>query len=62
MQSRPCHALPPVRGTYAERAPLKDFVWFRAGGSAEILFRPADADPSSSDTRDLGCQVRVEVR
>jgi UDP-N-acetylmuramate dehydrogenase len=44
MQSRPCFALPPVRGTYAENAPLKDLVWFRAGGSAEILFRPADVE------------------
>ena len=44
MQSRPCYALPPVRGTYAENAPLKDLVWFRAGGPAEILFRPADAE------------------
>jgi UDP-N-acetylmuramate dehydrogenase len=44
MQSRPCYALPPVRGTYTENAPLKDLVWFRAGGPAEILFRPADAE------------------
>lgn len=44
MQSRPCYALPPVRGTYTENAPLKDLVWFRAGGPAEILFRPADGD------------------
>jgi UDP-N-acetylmuramate dehydrogenase len=44
MQSRPCYALPPVRGTYAENAPLKDLVWFRAGGNAEVLFRPADAE------------------
>src|SRR3569623_1238515 len=44
MQSRPCYALPPVRGTYTENAPLKDLVWFRVGGSAEILFRPADAE------------------
>ncbi|HEY1637593.1 MAG TPA: UDP-N-acetylmuramate dehydrogenase [Rhizomicrobium sp.] len=44
MQSRPCYALPPVRGTYAENAPLKDLVWFRAGGPAETLFRPADAE------------------
>ncbi len=44
MQSRPCYALPPVRGTYAENAPLKDLVWFRAGGNAEMLFRPADAE------------------
>jgi UDP-N-acetylmuramate dehydrogenase len=44
MQSRPCYALPPVRGTYSENAPLKDLVWFRVGGAAEILFRPADAE------------------
>ncbi len=44
MMTRVCDALPPVRGTYAENAPLKDLVWFRAGGNAEILFRPADAD------------------
>jgi UDP-N-acetylmuramate dehydrogenase len=37
-----CDALPPVRGTYTYGAPLKDLVWFRAGGAAEILFRPAD--------------------
>ena len=44
MHSRPCFALPPVRGSYAENAPLKDLVWFRAGGAAEVLFRPVDAD------------------
>ena len=36
--------LPKVRGTYTEKAPLKDLVWFRAGGAADILFRPADVD------------------
>jgi len=40
----PCDMLPPVRGTYTYGAPLKDLVWFRAGGAAEILFRPADKD------------------
>jgi UDP-N-acetylmuramate dehydrogenase len=44
MQSRPCDALPPVRGNYSHGAPLKDLVWFRAGGPAEVLFRPADVD------------------
>ncbi|MGA7712697.1 MAG: UDP-N-acetylmuramate dehydrogenase [Rhizomicrobium sp.] len=44
MQSRPCDALPPVRGTYTYNAALKDLVWFRSGGAAEILFRPADAE------------------
>ena len=42
--SRPCDALPPVRGSYSPDAPLKDLVWFRSGGPAEILFRPADVD------------------
>ncbi|HEY3778844.1 MAG TPA: UDP-N-acetylmuramate dehydrogenase [Rhizomicrobium sp.] len=37
-------AMPPVRGTIEEHAPLREFVWFRAGGPAQLLFRPADAD------------------
>ena len=37
-------SLPQVRGTYTEHAALKDLVWFRAGGPADILFRPADLD------------------
>ncbi len=44
MMTRPCDALPPVRGSITMGAPLKDLVWFRAGGPAEILFRPADAE------------------
>lgn len=36
--------LPQVRGTYQSNAALKDLVWFRAGGDAEVLFRPADAE------------------
>jgi len=36
--------LPKVRGLYAENAPLKEVVWFRAGGPADILYRPADLD------------------
>ena len=42
--SRPCDMLPPVRGSLTMGAPLKDLVWFRAGGAAEILFRPVDAE------------------
>jgi UDP-N-acetylmuramate dehydrogenase len=44
MNARLRDELPPVRGTYQVHAPLKDFLWFRAGGPAEILFRPADED------------------
>lgn len=39
-----CESLPPVRGTYQFGAALKDLVWFRAGGAAEVLYRPVDAD------------------
>jgi UDP-N-acetylmuramate dehydrogenase len=42
--SKVCEALPPVRGSLTHMAPLKDLVWLRAGGPAEWLFRPADAD------------------
>ncbi|HKD21453.1 MAG TPA: UDP-N-acetylmuramate dehydrogenase [Rhizomicrobium sp.] len=48
MVSRISETLPEVRGTYSENAPLRDLVWFRAGGKAEILFRPADADDLSA--------------
>ena len=36
--------LPPVRGRLSENAPLAQVTWFRVGGPAEILFRPADLD------------------
>jgi UDP-N-acetylmuramate dehydrogenase len=61
MQSQVCYALPPVRGTYTENAPLKDLVWFRAGGAAEVLFRPADAEDlatfMAAKPRDLSVMV-----
>jgi UDP-N-acetylmuramate dehydrogenase len=34
--------LPPVRGRLSEAVPLAPLTWFRVGGAAEILFRPAD--------------------
>ncbi|MEI6985054.1 MAG: UDP-N-acetylmuramate dehydrogenase [Rhodospirillaceae bacterium] len=40
--------LPPVRGRLMADAPLAGVTWFRVGGPAEIMFRPADAD-------DLAC-------
>lgn len=36
--------LPPVRGRYTENAPLGEVGWFRAGGKADILFKPADRE------------------
>jgi UDP-N-acetylmuramate dehydrogenase len=36
--------LPRVRGRLAADAPLATITWFRAGGPAEVMFRPADAE------------------
>jgi UDP-N-acetylmuramate dehydrogenase len=59
--TRPCNALPPVRGSYTPDAPLKDLVWFRSGGPAEFLFRPADSDDLATflyaKPRDLNVSV-----
>lgn len=38
------NALPEVRGRLTPHAPLAPLVWFKAGGAAEWLFEPADAD------------------
>ena len=36
--------LPSVRGAMTPDAPLRDLTWFRAGGPAEVLYRPADPE------------------
>ena len=61
MMTRPCDMLPPVRGTITRDAPLKDLVWFRAGGPAEILFRPADADDLAAFIAAKPEDLRVSV-
>jgi len=40
--SRLIERLPKVRGRYSENAPIAGITWFRVGGPAEVLFRPAD--------------------
>jgi UDP-N-acetylmuramate dehydrogenase len=37
-------AWPPVRGRWQRDVPLASRTWLRAGGPAEVLFQPADAD------------------
>nr|WP_198526654.1 UDP-N-acetylmuramate dehydrogenase [Sphingomonas melonis] len=37
-------ALPPVRGRLTQGAALAPLVWFKAGGKAQWLFEPKDAD------------------
>jgi UDP-N-acetylmuramate dehydrogenase len=34
--------LPPLRGRLTRQAPLAQITWFRVGGPAELMFRPAD--------------------
>jgi UDP-N-acetylmuramate dehydrogenase len=36
--------LPTVRGGYEAAVPLANLTWFRVGGPAEVLFRPADEE------------------
>src|SRR5436305_13039595 len=36
--------LPPVRGRLTANAPIGPLTWFRVGGPAEVLFRPADTE------------------
>lgn len=38
------HAMPVIRGRVEAQAPLAPFTWFRVGGPAEWLARPADAE------------------
>jgi UDP-N-acetylmuramate dehydrogenase len=43
-EERLIERLPPVRGRLTENAPLSGITWFRVGGPAEVMFRPADRD------------------
>ncbi len=61
MMTRPCDMLPPVRGSLTRDAPLKDLVWFRAGGAAEVLFRPADAEDLAAFLAAKPADLRVSV-
>lgn len=59
--TRPCDMLPPVRGTLVREAPLKELVWFRAGGLAEVLFRPTDVEDLASFLAARPAGLRVQV-
>ena len=55
--------LPPLTNTVAGKltphAPLAPLVWFKAGGAAEWLFEPKDADDLASFLRELDLSVPV---
>lgn len=53
--------LPPARGRYSENASLARMTWFRVGGPAEVMFRPADADDLSQFLAEKPDDVPVTV-
>lgn len=53
--------LPAVRGRYSADAPLAQVTWFRVGGPAEVLFRPADIDDLASFLAAKPADVPVTV-
>jgi UDP-N-acetylmuramate dehydrogenase len=53
--------LPEVRGRYSENAPLERITWFRVGGPAEIMFRPADAEDLATFLAGRPADVPVTV-
>ena len=54
-------SLPPLRGRVQANAPLAPFTWFRVGGAAEVLVRPADADDLATLLHGLPNEVPVHV-
>ena len=53
--------LPPIRGRVQTNAPLAPVTWFRVGGAAEFLVRPADAGDLAALLRDLPPTMPVHV-
>ena len=53
--------LPPLRGRVQFDAPLAPFTWFRAGGRAEALVRPADAEDLAQFLGQLPDETPVHV-
>lgn len=61
MASRLIDRLPPVRGRIAANTPIGPMTWFRVGGPAEVLFRPADEADLADFLRALPEDVPVTV-
>lgn len=54
-------SLPPLRGRVAAAAPLAPVTWFRVGGPAELLARPADAEDLAVLLAGLPAEMPVTV-
>jgi UDP-N-acetylmuramate dehydrogenase len=53
--------LPDIRGRIATDAPLAPMTWFRVGGPAEYLVRPADAEDLCALMRQMPLEMPVTV-
>ncbi len=53
--------LPRIRGRYTENAPLAGVTWFRVGGPAEVLMRPADEADLTAFLAEKPADVSVTV-
>jgi UDP-N-acetylmuramate dehydrogenase len=53
--------LPPVRGRLTANAPIGPMTWFRVGGPAEALFRPADTEDLAAFLAALPSDIPVTV-
>ncbi|WP_211857972.1 UDP-N-acetylmuramate dehydrogenase [Plastoroseomonas hellenica] len=53
--------LPPLRGRVQREAPLAPFTWFRVGGPADVLVRPADAEDLLLLLRDMPGDLPLTV-
>ena len=51
--------LPRVRGIYRAGYPLSRITWFKVGGPADVLFRPADAEDLAAFMS--GCPRDVQI-
>jgi UDP-N-acetylmuramate dehydrogenase len=60
-EERLIERLPQVRGRLTENAPLAGVTWFRVGGNAEIMFRPADIDDLAAFLKERPADVPVTV-
>lgn len=54
-------SLPPLRGRVQAEAPLAPFTWFRVGGPAQFLVRPADLDDLLLLLRDRPAHLPLTV-
>ncbi len=52
---------PAVRGRITENAPLGAVGWFKTGGTADVLFKPADQDDLAALMQNLPPDVPVQV-